>query len=296
MKSHSNFDEGNKTHGSRERGNFGQKWVKSISGCGRMVIGGEINRKGVEALLEKQKAGEGVFKWCNVAVLQTLLLHQSKPELLGGRQVVKGRENSNNSEEFEYLVSEFGWKARRLAKEDDEMRKVAAIQAEAFHIPVLFFDDVFFEFFKAEVLSGLLYKLRNSPPNRYACLVAEPNNEAIKSQNKLVGVVDVTVLRDEDVLQRLHGAEEYLYVSGLAVSKTFRRRKIGSVLLKACDMLAIVWGFKYLALRAYEEDYGARKLYSKSGYEVVSGDPPWMSTWIGRKRRVLMIKRVNNFA
>ncbi|KAJ0026430.1 hypothetical protein Pint_07375 [Pistacia integerrima] len=217
-------------------------------------------------------------------------------ELLGGREVVKGRENSNNSEEFECLVSEFGWKARRLAKEDDEMRKVAAIQAEAFHIPVLFFDDVFFEFFKAEVLSGLLYKLRNSPPNRYACLVAEPNNEAIKSQNKLVGVVDVTVLRDEDVLQRLHGAEEYLYVSGLAVSKTFRRRKIGSVLLKACDMLAIVWGFKYLALRAYEEDYGARKLYSKSGYEVASGDPPWMSTWIGRKRRVLMIKRVNNFA
>lgn len=58
-------------------------------------------------------------------------------------------------------------------------------------------------------------------------------------------------------------------------------------------MLAVIWGFEFLALRAYEEDYGARKLYSKAGYEVVSGDLPWMSTWIGRKRRVLMIKRVN---
>lgn len=102
-----------------------------------------------------------------------------------------GGKGSENGEQFEYLVSEFGWKARRLANEDDEMRKVASIQAEAFHTPLLFFDDLFFEFFKvtlllplsfhcfyklrtkylhfflqAEVLSGLFYKLRNSPPNR----------------------------------------------------------------------------------------------------------------------------------
>ncbi|KDP23674.1 hypothetical protein JCGZ_23507 [Jatropha curcas] len=194
---------------------------------------------------------------------------------------------------FDHLVSEFGWKVRKLAMDAHEMKEVAQIQAEAFHKPFAIFDDLFFQFFKAEVLSGLLYKLRNSPPDRYACLVAEPAAGSSNSQgNKLVGVVDVTASRDEDVLQHLSGAEEYLYVSGIAVPKTLRRQKIGSVLLKACDSLSNIWGFKYLVLRAYEDDMGARRLYAKSGYRVVSSDPPWM-TWIGRKRRVLMIKQSN---
>ncbi|KAL1362651.1 hypothetical protein AAHE18_03G095800 [Arachis hypogaea] len=147
---------------------------------------------------------------------------------------------------------------------------------------------------KAEVLSGLMYKLNNSPPNRYACLVAEAATEDADSQKQLVGVIDVTVLRDRDVLQHLPAeAQEYLYISGIAVSKTFRRRKIATALLKACDKLSILWGHEFLALRAYEEDLGARKLYTNAGYHVVSRDPPWTSNWIGRKCRVLMIKRTS---
>lgn len=57
---------------------------------------------------------------------------------------------------------------------------------------------------------------------RYACLVAEPAKNDLDSPH-LVGVTDVTVLRDQDVLQHLPAeAEEYLYISGIAVSKTFR--------------------------------------------------------------------------
>lgn len=59
--------------------------------------------------------------------------------------------------------------------------------------------------------------------NRYACLVAEPNTNASDAQKQLVGVVDITVLRDKAVLEHLPaGAEEYLYVSGIAVLKEFR--------------------------------------------------------------------------
>ncbi|RVW12225.1 hypothetical protein VitviT2T_028924 [Vitis vinifera] len=193
-------------------------------------------------------------------------------------------------DQFGCLVNEYGWKVRRLVEEDGEMRKVAQVQAQAFHVPVALFNDLFFEFFQAEVLSGLVYKLRNSPPDRYACLVAEP---AAETQQEVVGVVDVTALRDEAVLQHLGGAEEYLYVSGIAVLNDFRRQKVATALLKACDMLSILWGFEYLVLRAYEDDLGARKLYSNSGYSVVSGDPPWTSTWLGKKRRVVMVKRSN---
>lgn len=58
---------------------------------------------------------------------------------------------------------------------------------------------------------------------RYACLVAEPATNDPDSPKQLVGVIDVTVLRDQNVLQHLPAeAEEYLYISGIAVSKTFR--------------------------------------------------------------------------
>lgn len=199
--------------------------------------------------------------------------------------------NGDGKGQFGDLVRDYGWKVRRMVEEQSEMRKVAQVQAEAFYVPVFLFNDLFFQFFQAEVLSGLLYKLRNSAPNRYACLVAESNTDDLKSRHGLVGVVDVTALRDEAVLRHLSGAKEYLYVSGIAVLNTFRRRKVATALLKACDMVSILWGFEYLVLRAYEDDLGALKLYGNAGYRIVSADPPWMSTWIGRKRRVLMIKR-----
>ncbi|KAJ4966838.1 hypothetical protein NE237_018687 [Protea cynaroides] len=206
----------------------------------------------------------------------------------------KDRKFLVSKEQFGYLVREFGWKVRRLIEKEDEMRRVAQLQAEAFYVPVVLFNDLFFEFFKAEVLSGLVYKLRNSPPDRYACLVAKPAdalNTKPESPQGLVGVVDITVLRDEAVLRHLEGSEEYLYISGIAVSKDFRRQKVATVLLKACDMLSLLWGFEYLALRAYEDDFAACKLYSNAGYRVVSGDSPLITSWIGRKRRILMIKR-----
>ena len=58
---------------------------------------------------------------------------------------------------------------------------------------------------------------------RYACLVAEPATNDADSTEQLVGVIDVTVLRDRNVLQHLPDeAEEYLYISGIAVSQSFR--------------------------------------------------------------------------
>ncbi|GFP81379.1 hypothetical protein PHJA_000281200 [Phtheirospermum japonicum] len=180
-----------------------------------------------------------------------------------------------------------------MVETEDEMKQVANVQAEAFHEPVFLFDDLFFDFFKAEVLSGLLYILRNSSLNRYACLVAEPKSDSQESNKELVGVVDVTVQMEDCVLQHLPGVQEYLYVSGIAVFNKFRRQKVATSLLKACDILSAMWGFEYLVLRAYEDDHGAQNLYSNAGYRVVSGDPPWLTSWIGRRRRVVMVKRSN---
>ncbi|XP_039803830.1 uncharacterized protein LOC120667897 isoform X2 [Panicum virgatum] len=69
-------------------------------------------------------------------------------------------------EEDGYLAREAGWGVRRMGRVGEEMRRVAQVQAEAFHVPVALFNDFFFDFFKAEVLSALIYRVRNSPPDR----------------------------------------------------------------------------------------------------------------------------------
>ncbi|XP_057793578.1 GCN5-related N-acetyltransferase 10, chloroplastic isoform X2 [Salvia miltiorrhiza] len=198
-----------------------------------------------------------------------------------------------NEDDLRYLVRDGKWQVRRMLETQEEMREVANVQAEAFHEPAFFFDDVFFKFFKAEVFAGLMYRLRNSPPDRYACLVAEARDEVQVSKKEVAGVVDATVLREDSVLEHLLGAKEYIYVSGIAVLNKFRRQKVATALLNACDALSATWGFDYLVLRAYEDDHGARKLYTNAGYTVVSQDPPWTTSWIGRRRRVLMVKQIN---
>ncbi|KAL2893480.1 1-deoxy-D-xylulose-5-phosphate synthase [Bienertia sinuspersici] len=174
-------------------------------------------------------------------------------------------------DEIEYLVKEYGWKVRKMIEDKSEMRKVAQIQAEAFHVPAPFFDDWFFQFFKPAKEDD-----------------TATSTKSHRQDGRLVGVVDVTALRDNDVLQHLGGAPEYLYVSGIAVSNNFRRQKVATVLLKACEVIAVLWGHEYLALRAYEDDRGARSLYTNAGYRLVSKDPLWV-TLIGRKRMIALL-------
>ncbi|KAL5982902.1 hypothetical protein ACLOJK_016981 [Asimina triloba] len=262
----------------------------------RPEIGKELREVGCLELRQKSEivGGSGGRRKGSFLLFRS----NSNSSPAGGVSVVgedgEDGESGSGEGQFGHLVSEHGWHVRRLVEEEEEMRRVAKVQAEAFHVPVAVFNDFFFQFFQAEVLAALIYRLRNSPPNRYACLVAEPADDFDSlhpSQKELVGVVDVTVMREEAVLRHMEGSEEYLYVSGIAVLPDFRRQKVATALLKACDLLSLIWGFDYLALRAYEDDWGARKLYSNAGYRVVSGDPRWMTSWVGRKRRVLMIKQ-----
>lgn len=233
--------------------------------------------------------------------IKTTFSYSAKDVTVGVRNELQEAQVSNQEEDngLQYLTSGHGWKVRFLNQEREEMDEVAEIQASAFHSPSPIWDSFVYKIFKAEVLSALLYRIRHSPPDRYACLVAEPDYHTVESgmhgmsENKLVGVVDATAFAGKDVLCHLEGAEECLYVSGIAVSANYRRRKVATVLLKACDFLAFLWGFDYLVLRANVDDVGARTLYARAGYKVVYEDPPSISTWTGREQFVLMVKRAS---
>lgn len=68
----------------------------------------------------------------------------------------------------EWLVKDYGWKVRRLRVGDEaETSKAAFVQAQAFHTPMAFFDDLFFEFFK---VTSIIYLYTNIYIHIYACV------------------------------------------------------------------------------------------------------------------------------
>lgn len=65
------------------------------------------------------------------------------------------------AEEERYLAREAGWGVRRMGRVGEEMRRVALVQAEAFHVPVALFNDFFFDFFKVCITSNAFICTRN---------------------------------------------------------------------------------------------------------------------------------------
>jgi hypothetical protein len=62
-------------------------------------------------------------------------------------------DSENMKQKFDFLVCEYGWRIRRLIMNADEIKMAADVQAEAFHVPVALFNNLFFQFFKVLLLS-----------------------------------------------------------------------------------------------------------------------------------------------
>lgn len=88
-------------------------------------------------------SNKGCVVQCCSSVSSTSASSAAKQFLVEDRTTFQDRE-----EQLENLVSEHGWRVRRLVNDEYEMREVAQIQAEAFHTPMALFDDLFFQFFK----------------------------------------------------------------------------------------------------------------------------------------------------
>ncbi|CAI5975131.1 unnamed protein product [Closterium sp. NIES-64] len=237
-----------------------------------------------------------------------------------------GEEGEAGEASREFRVESGKWRVRMAARE--EMKAVADLQAEVFHdpppAPLSALNAFFLDMFKAELYDNLLHKLKYSPPDRHCILVAQhstqpfppphPTTEppagetskrpspastsaaaAVATAVEVVGVVDLTALDDRSVLKHLSGAQDYLYLSGMAVHASLRRESIASVLLGAVEQLSLRWGFEYIVLHVHEDNIAARRLYQKAGYLAIDCDSRWTSTLLGMRRRVLLAKRTNGY-
>lgn len=85
--------------------------------------------------------------------------------------------------------------------------------------------------------------------------MAEQTGEADTSlSSSVVGVVDITVQTENSVLRHFPGVEEYLYVSGLAVSKAQRSLSLSTSSLSSSWLMLLIWNL--ILVHEQEEEDG----------------------------------------
>jgi GNAT superfamily N-acetyltransferase len=162
--------------------------------------------------------------------------------------------------------------------QQQDLAEVSGILAESFHLQPEFMRWVI-PIMRMGIYEDLRNRLRSAPPN-YVCLVA-------LDQDHLVGTAEVG-LRSFNPWQPR--TSQYAYLSNLAVRSEFRRRGSARQLLAACDRVVLDWGFRDLYLHVLENNYSARQLYLKSGYQLHDTDAGWASWLFGQPRRLFLHK------
>jgi len=205
------------------------------------------------------------------------------------------------------------WRVRQVYGDGkvllDQLREVAELLAEGFNKSGSTSRDL---------LNGLVQKVRWSGGN-FLCLVADDGEDG----SALVGACDLTLLpaggpkrsREglvADVPTELNLPEDthFLYLTGMVVPATYRRRGIGQALLHRCEAMAgkIEPAPACVALHVDKNNTGARKLYAGAGFTYVgwsegddsdpsrtsedTGGLPWRLPFGKKKAKteVLMVK------
>lgn len=141
-----------------------------------------------------------------------------------------------------------------------DVTQVATIIAESFHSQKGFWGWAF-PFLRLGICEDIRHRIVSRVPH-HVCLVAITTTP--DATNQLVGAVELAVRFHDSWLQ---GAKSIAYVSNLAVDTQHRRHGVGSELLVSCEKFARDWGFGELYLHVLENNYQARQLYCKLGYQ-----------------------------
>ena len=166
-----------------------------------------------------------------------------------------------------------------------DLGSLAEILADSFHGRSGLMGWIF-PLLRLGIYEDLRNRLRASPPH-YACLVAAVDQ--IDQSEELAGTIEVA-LRLPMVWQSLH--PHYPYISNLAVKKLYRRQGAAMQLLTACERLVLVWGFEDLYLHVLENNYEARRLYLKAGYQLRGVEHSWWSLLLGHPKRLFLHKHL----
>jgi len=118
------------------------------------------------------------------------------------------------------------------------------------------------------------------PSPRYACLVAEINQQAIAS---------VEICTRSIAIRPWHYLT-YPYVFNLAVLPQWRRQGIAKQLLAATEPIARQWGFSHMFIHVLAKNHSACQLYFQANYELFHQDTSWLGRLYYNSNRLLLRK------
>ncbi|MBD1871165.1 GNAT family N-acetyltransferase [Leptolyngbya sp. FACHB-671] len=179
----------------------------------------------------------------------------------------------------------------RTARQQD-LNRLADVLSSSFHIKEGVIGWIY-PLFRMGIYEDLRNRLRTKT-DHYVCLVAinqatpQASSYPLGEEN-LVGTVEMG-LRTQSFWQPRSNA--YLYVSNLAVQREYRRQGVAQQLLLTCERVALEWGFQELYLHVLENNFQARRLYRKAGYQIKHAESSLSHWFLGQPRQILMHKHL----
>jgi ribosomal protein S18 acetylase RimI-like enzyme len=182
--------------------------------------------------------------------------------------------------------------------QQQDLASLAEVLAQSFHSQEGLL-GWFYPLLRMGIYEDLRSRLRNKT-HRYACLVAvrvlQPQTTALYQLaavpgvgDRPIGTVELTV-RTSQIWQPQLG-KGYLYLSNLAVQVDCRKHGVAQRLLQACEEKALEWGFENIYLHVLENNYSARRLYRKAGYELHEVEAG-LGTWLLGQPKQLFLRKV----
>jgi len=167
-----------------------------------------------------------------------------------------------------------------------DLKGVAQIIAESFHSQNGLWGWAF-PLLRLGIYEDLKHRLLSSSPH-HICLVAV--NTLVDGTHQLLGTVEMGV-RVSDIWTQTD--RRFLYLSNLAVHPEYRRHGVASKLLISCEQVSREWGFQDLYLHVLENNYQARQLYFKQGYQVHRVESDFNVFLFRQSRQILLHKHLH---
>lgn len=177
----------------------------------------------------------------------------------------------------------------RTVRQQD-LSSLAEILASSFHAQTGIWGWLY-PLLRAGIYEDLRSRLLANTPHQ-ACLVAVKRSPSPspKGQEWPVGTIELS-------LRQRHpwnfSSARCLYLSNLAVQAEYRRQGVAQQLLYRCERIALDWGFQDLHLHVLENNYQARRLYLKAGYQILHAETGMSTLLFGRPRQLLLRKRLS---
>ncbi|NET56156.1 MAG: GNAT family N-acetyltransferase [Symploca sp. SIO2E6] len=176
----------------------------------------------------------------------------------------------------------------RTAQAQD-LSQLADILADSFHPPTGMMRWAQ-PILRLGIYEDLRHRVR-SHSDHYLCLVAVSQVSSLtNTDEEIAGTVEIAVRSSPSWQPQV---SKCVYISNLAVSQSCRRQGVAKQLLLACDCTAKEWGFHQLSLHVLENNYQARQLYLKTGYQLCKVEPSYgMWKLLRRPKRLLLQKNL----